>query len=319
MKEDDFKNISEQFTKIEDEIKEHENNIRASNTSPFDRKMDIIDINRSFNTKSISGKIYNILIESGFDKDFNAHEKKNNQNFENRKKEEIIKTSGRIWKLTIPNYYKDKLITMNLSGFKVFKVLYKLGYIQQLTCYFCSGELLQSHITFDCTVACFYWSLFKLSFEKTIKKSIDIRYHNVFNLKLEASQGVNLTVDERNIFLNMVGMLKVNLHNMYYYTLFNFSRYSDTPVRYYNSLIKRVNETEKFTTRFKPIRSFPARFPVSGDKFDTLNKHLSVDEIKHNAIYDIKKLEMDIIKSTDKDWELYKSIYENDELVNHDF
>ena len=52
------------------------NNIKANNTSPFDRKLDIIDVNRSINTKSISGKIYNILIELGFDKDFNAHEKK---------------------------------------------------------------------------------------------------------------------------------------------------------------------------------------------------------------------------------------------------
>ena len=203
--EDEFQDIFEQFNKIEEEIKEHEKNSENNKISPFDRKLDIIDLNRSYHTKSVSGKIYNILVESGFDKDFNSHEKKNNKLYENRKKEEIIKTSGRIWKLTIPNYYKDKLITMNMSGFKTFKVLYKLGYIQQLTCFFCSGELSQSHITFDCMVACFYWSLFRLSLEITFKKAIEIKYDNVFNLKLDAYQGTTLTTEERSTFLTWLG------------------------------------------------------------------------------------------------------------------
>ena len=208
---------------------------------------------------------------------------------------------------------------MNLSGFKIFKVLFKLGHIQQLTCYFCSGELSQSHITFDCTVASFYWALFRLSFQKTFKKDTEINYDNVFNLKLKPGQGLNLTLSERNSFLNMIGVLKVNLHNMFYYTLFNFSRYSNTPIRYYNNLIKRLSETEKFSTSFKRIKSIPSRFPVSGEKFHTLNKQLSLGEIRHNAVYDIKKLEMTTIKSTEKDIELYKYIYDSSEFDDHVF
>ena len=116
----------------------------------------------------------------------------------------------------------------------------------------------------------------------------------------------------------MVGMLKVNLHNMFYYTLFNFSRYSNTPVRYYNSLIKRLNKTDNFKSRFKQVKSFPEKFPVSREKFNTLNKLLILDETMNKAVYDIKKLEMRRIINSDKDIELIKSIYQTEELEHHE-
>ena len=131
---------------------------------------------------SITNRIYELILSDSFDKDFTADVRSG------RNKLTIINTAKIIKSLDIPNTQKSKLYTFNLNAYKSFQLLKRIGKIESSECNFCSMELDQEHIQWDCPIAAYVINLLQYDIEYKFNETITIKDKNFFNLELDNRQ-----------------------------------------------------------------------------------------------------------------------------------
>ena len=262
----DNKNKS-QYNIIKMPLEDYSNQAKLNNCTPKDMTIDII-LKAQTNKKSgsITNRIYELILSDSFDKDFTADVRSG------RNKQTIINTAKIIKSLDIPNTQKSKLYTFNLNAYKSFQLLKRIGKIESSECNFCSMELDQEHIQWDCPIAAYVINLLQYDIEYKFNETITIKDKNFFNLELDNRQKNSFTETQQKEIIHTIAAVRVGLHNFFYKTKFIISKYDQRKIiDMYNKSINILRLTFKSFLHLGNIKVTPKTFPTSKENFPTLN------------------------------------------------
>ena len=295
---------------IHNPLEEYADKLKVLGCTSKDLKLDIIlKAQVHPKTGSITGRLYETFMQPHFDKDFTASKRSG------RKKETIIQAAKTIKTLEVPNKFKAKLYTFNLHSYKSFKVLKKLSIIDSTECNYCTMDLDQEHIQYDCVIASYILNVLKLDIETKFQKTTDIKFENVFDLELTQRQKQLFTNREQKEIINAIAAIRVGIHNFFYETKFKISKHDQHKLlKLYNKMINTLKITYKTPMILGKIKMTPKRYPISNENFPTLNaltKSYETTGCRYTLATNV------IITSTDnqKDKRLYSALGYTDQFL----
>ena len=179
--------------------------------------------------------------------------------------------------LKLPTRFKSKLYKHNLCGYKNFTLLKKLGYLESTKCKFCSVDPIDYfHIFHDCAFSQFLLAIFEHQIFKHlhVKLNFNIDLINVFYLPITCKKNIKATI------FNIVGSVKVNLHNLYYKTYSICNPLDEfRAVTLYNKIISDCKIINPHMIHFNKLYSRPIKnslfFYYNKAKVEPYVKHFS--------------------------------------------
>ena len=189
----------------------------------------------------------------------------------------IQKAAGLIYQLKLPTRFKSKLFKHNLMGYKSLGLLKALGYLESTRCKFCTTSNMDYlHIFFDCPFSQFLLSIFEHQILKYLhtKVKITVDMINVFYIPTSLRKNI------RDIMCNLIGSIKVNLHNLFFKTYAVCNPYDESKaISLYNKIINDCKILNPLMSQFNRLHYRPIK-----DSLYIFYNNAKVEPIiKHNS------------------------------------